>query len=81
MREIDSFGILWPDWHIDEEIGHGSFGTVYRAHREDGFSKVVQEAAVKHIGIPADKGDDSLTGCTADSLEKYYTNQMNTLVR
>lgn len=52
MTEQDEFMKRqpFPGWIIKEEIGRGSFGTVYRAER-DGFS-----TAIKHMVIPDERG-------------------------
>ena len=47
-------GAIWPNWVLDDEIGRGSYGVVYRAHRENPYSTIRQEAAVKHISVPND---------------------------
>ena len=44
----------WSAWSIEEPIGAGSFGTVYKAVRTDGLS---QAAAVKYISIPDSQED------------------------
>lgn len=42
---------VWPDWEAAEEIGQGTFGTVYAVRRRD----IPQmEAAVKVIPVPTD---------------------------
>lgn len=46
---------LFGSWYIKDEIGHGSFGTVYRIERED-FGKTYT-AAMKAITIPQDAQD------------------------
>jgi serine/threonine protein kinase len=52
MTEQDEFTKRqpFPGWIIKEEIGRGSFGTVYRAER-DGFS-----TAIKYMVIPDERG-------------------------
>lgn len=50
------FNILpleWKDWKITDEIGEGSYGTVYKAEKENGAIKAV--SAIKIVEIPADK--------------------------
>lgn len=54
MKNIHAFGSIWLDWIIDEKIGIGSFGTVWKAHQEDKFCCVNQYAAIKHISIPTE---------------------------
>ena len=33
MYDIHHFEPLWDDWYIDELLGEGSFGKVYKAHK------------------------------------------------
>ena len=58
MADIYSFR-LWPGWTVDEKIGQGTFGIVYKAHmtRPDGS---VVYAAIKHIPIPARGSENDL---------------------
>ena len=44
----------WQEWEIVEVIGEGSFGTVYRAEKDDGVVKSV--SAIKVVEIAADDG-------------------------
>lgn len=64
MTEQDQFMKRqpFPGWIIKEEIGRGSFGTVYRAER-DGFS-----TAIKYMVIPDERG-------YRDAIRKLGTNE------
>ena len=44
----------WQEWEIVEVIGEGSFGTVYRAEKDDGVVRSV--SAIKVVEIAADDG-------------------------
>ncbi len=82
MKDIHAFEPIWENWVIDEEIGHGSFGTVWKAHREDQFSHVRQYAAVKHISIPKQDGpgDDDIPFPSEEARTQYYRNMLNQLI-
>lgn len=41
---------LWGEWYIDELIGKGSYGEVYKIHKEINGNRI--EAAAKYISIP-----------------------------
>ena len=43
LKKIEPF---WDSWYIDECIGHGSFGDVYRIKRE-GHGRVFYSAGVQ----------------------------------
>lgn len=52
---------IWPEWTIEEEIGKGSFGTVYRIRKGTGPGAIY--SALKVIRIPAsDSVIDELLG-------------------
>ena len=52
---IHEFEPLWGSWMIDEFIGQGNYGKVYRVMREEWGQKYV--SAVKIISIPQTKSD------------------------
>ena len=53
MSEIDKFTPLWGNWNIENLIGEGSFGKVYKAVRKE--FNIEYYSAIKHIEIPQDK--------------------------
>lgn len=56
-----NFRDIWPEWTIEEEIGKGSFGTVYRIRKGSGPGAIY--SALKVIRIPAsDSVIDELLG-------------------
>lgn len=86
MSDIHSFTPLWGSWEIDELIGQGSHGKVYRAHRNEYGQSKTYYSAIKHISIPQDKNEaDSLysDGIVSDphSLNAYYENVLRRLLR
>ena len=86
MSDIHSFAPLWGTWEIDDLIGQGSHGKVYRAHRVEYGQSKTYFAAIKHISIPQDKNEvDSLysDGVVNDakSLNAYYENVLKRLLR
>ena len=46
---------IWPQWHIIEEIGSGSYGKVYKIEREDIGGQY--QAALKMRSIPQDQSE------------------------
>ena len=58
---------IWPAWQIEELIGQGAYGKVYRIRREE--LGVKYYAALKVIEIPADESEvRSLMGMGMDGL-------------
>lgn len=55
MYDIHHFEPLWDDWYIDELLGEGSFGKVYKAHKSFGNHTYV--SAIKHLSIPATEAE------------------------
>lgn len=71
---------VWPDWHIKELLGIGSYGTVYRAVRGDDPSCV---CAIKIISIPRHAAElDSLRseGMTDAETRTYLHELVNDFV-
>ena len=66
---------IWPKWKIQQVIGSGSFGTVYRACREEpGYTAW---AAIKVIRIPKDESElreRKQEGMDDASIQVYYKN-------
>ena len=60
---------LWGEWYIDELIGKGSYGEVYKIHKE--VEGVRIEAAAKYISIP--KAEDK------KSFRQYTQKELVTL--
>ena len=55
MNDIKQYEPLWGSWYIDEQLGEGSFGKVYKVHKEE-FGKIYY-AAVKMISIPQSQAE------------------------
>lgn len=56
MTDIKKYEPLWGSWYADDEpLGEGSFGKVYRVHKEE-FNRQYF-AAVKIISLPQDEAD------------------------
>lgn len=54
----------WSEWKIEELLGSGSYGVVYRASKQV-VDEVSEEAAIKIITIPSDENERS-------QIEKEY---------
>ena len=66
-------GKIWPGWEIEELIGQGSYGRVYRVRREEMGERYY--AALKVIEIPQDEAEiASLMSMGMDnlSIRDYY---------
>ena len=63
----------WNEWTLTQEIGAGSFGTVYRARKADGSG--LRESAVKIVNIPRmdQKQEDMMRGFLGEkALHDFY---------
>ena len=65
MSSIKQYEPLWGSWYVDSQIGEGSYGKVYKVHREE-FGNIYT-AAVKMISIPKD--DNELRQAKSDGLD------------
>ena len=71
---------FWPQWIVENEIGRGSFGSVYRISREifgkRGYS------AMKVLRIPHEQSDVlslRAQGMSDASVNSYFLEQRNML--
>ena len=83
MSDIKDFCPLWGEWELVGELGHGSFGTVWKVKRTDIGGKVYY-AAVKHISIPQDESEiDRLISegifSDSDSAVYYYRHRLQSV--
>ena len=75
---------LWGVWELEEKIGTGSFGTVYKAKKTE-LGKDFY-AAIKHISFP--KNDEELEEIkrkgnviSIDSIRDYYKDTIDDLIK
>lgn len=54
---MDSLKKVWPEWQIEDELGEGAFGKVYKIKREDMGGTFY--SALKVIQIPKDQNEVS----------------------
>lgn len=64
QEQLHNMEPLWNHWYVEELLGEGSFGSVYRIKRED-FGEV-QYAALKVIGVP--QTEQQVRQCFAEGL-------------
>ena len=78
MLPIGRLHEIWPEWSVEELIGEGSFGKVYRAvHVEQGVSVY---SAIKIISIPQTKSElDSIRseGFDENGTRRYFERVVN----
>ena len=81
MMTTDVLSGVWPEWQIEQLLGRGSFGAVYRAVRRD--HNVQSYAAIKVISIPQDASEvDSLRseGLNLNATRTYLQGIVNDFV-
>ena len=64
---------IWPEWKIEEELGEGAFGVVYKATRKDIAGS--SSAAIKVTKIPKDHNEIEelrAEGLSRDQTLEYY---------
>ena len=84
MDDIRNFCPLWGEWEAEEKRGEGSFGAVWKMHRE-GYGGQTYYSAVKHISIPKDESEirnlmDEGILESQDSSVRYYNKVLDSLV-
>lgn len=73
---------IWPEWTIEEKIGQGAFGAVYRAVKDEEYN-LRSYSAIKVIHIPSEpiQQDSARSGSvTADGTRQYYQEYVNEVV-
>lgn len=79
---MDEIKQLFPDWQTGEEIGKGSYGSVYRIQRNT--HDIAEEAALKVISIPHNQEEiQELTsqGYDKQTLTAHYKNKLDELMK
>ena len=73
MTDIKQYEPLWGSWYVDEQLGEGAYGKVYKVHKEE-FGRIY-EAAVKIISIPQSEADiiqAKSEGLNDESARSYF---------
>ena len=73
MTDIKQYEPLWGAWYVDGQLGEGSYGKVYKVHKEE-FGRTY-EAAVKIISIPQNESDilqARSEGLDEESARSYF---------
>lgn len=61
--------LVWKDWKLEEKIGSGSFGDVYKASKEQHGIKTY--SAIKTVEIPRDEDKEELLAYSKEATETY----------
>ena len=72
---------VFGNWYIENKIGSGSFGTVYKIKREE-FG-TTYESALKVVHIPCDTGEINTLrseGMDESSIRSYYKELVQNLI-
>ena len=72
---------VWPEWQVQEVLGKGSYGTVYKAIRSDDI--LSSTAAIKVISVPTDQSEvDSVRsqGVSEENTKVYFQKIVNDFV-
>jgi len=81
-QDIHKYEPLWGTWNVEEEVGRGSFGTVYKVTREDmGYTYA---SAVKMITVPSEeqyREAESSIGDDEATLSVYFEDIVKNIVR
>ena len=73
MTDIKKYEPLWGAWYVDEQLGEGSYGKVYKVHKEE-FGRTYF-AAVKILSIPQSEADiiqAKSEGLNEESARSYF---------
>lgn len=70
---------VWPEWKVEEIIGKGSYGAVFRCIDEEG-----NNSAVKVISVPQNDGEIKLTTSekmTSEQMKEYYRDIADDMIK
>ena len=73
MEIIKKFEPLFGEWYVEDIIGAGSFGRVYKIYREELGNRFY--SALKYISLPADSNEMKqlrADGMDEQSISAYY---------
>lgn len=79
---IQEFEPLFGDWRVEETVGQGTYGTVYKVTRE--VMGQTQVSAVKHIQVPTQaqlKDAETSLGSDEDTLAAYFEDMIRNFAR
>lgn len=77
----DVLKTIWPEWEIEQQLGRGSYGVVYKAVRRE--YNMENRAAIKVISIPSDASElESLRseGLDMNATRTYLQSIVNDFV-
>jgi serine/threonine protein kinase len=81
MDRIKDYEPLWGEWFIDDKLGEGSSGSVYRIRRKHQGNSFF--AAVKIISIPHNEQEINhlrADGLDDEQIKNYYQDLLNQMV-
>ena len=79
---MEEIRIPWADWKIEERIGKGGFGMVYKIRHRDEFN-VEEYAAMKIIRFPQDDHENAVLlseGYDKDSIVAYNRERLDKVI-
>lgn len=79
---IEKVKQMWPDWEVVDNLGSGTFGSVYEIHRKI-FSHT-DKAALKVLSIPKSKSDIQellYNGYDQKSITERFKNHLEDIVK
>lgn len=82
QESVKQYEPFWDKWYIEERLGAGSFGEVYKIKREE-YGETYY-SALKIISIPRDKSELNEVTLACGSIEKtmtYYDNIRQSIVK
>ena len=79
---IKKFEPLWGEWKVVEELGEGSYGSVWKVSRDKGG--MTEYAAVKEVRVPASEEvweESKLEGLDVESAKLYFQKILDKTLR
>ena len=84
LEEIKQKEPFFGKWYIEEKIGGGSYGEVYKIKRRDTLDGSTYFSALKIISIPGDENElieAKISSGSTETLQAYFDDQLQRLER
>ena len=83
-EQAKKFEPFFGKWYIEEKIGGGSYGEVYKIKRRDTLDGSTYFSALKIISIPGDENElieAKISSGSTETLQAYFDDQLQRLER
>lgn len=84
IDEVRQYEPFFGKWYIEEKLGGGSYGEVYKIRRKEALDGGTYFSALKIISIPRDENElieTKISNDTSETVQAYFDDQLQRLER